>query len=39
MNCHDGMVPGYKVHDGSLAGWEPQGRQGHVPVEEAHEQP
>ncbi len=28
-------VPGYKVHDGSLAGWEPQGGQGHVPVEEA----
>jgi hypothetical protein len=25
MNCHDGRVPGYKVHDDSLAGWEPQG--------------
>ncbi len=35
MNCHDGMVPGYKVHDGSLAGWEPQGGQGHISVEEA----
>jgi hypothetical protein len=32
---HDSTVPGYKVHDGSLAGWEPQGGQGHVPVEEA----
>ncbi len=30
-------VPGYKAHDGSLAGWEPQGGQGHVSVEQAQE--
>jgi hypothetical protein len=28
-------VPGYKVHDGSLARWEPQGGQGHISVKEA----
>ncbi len=37
MNCHDGRVPGYEVHEGSLAGWEPQGGQGQISVEEANE--